>query len=289
MLSTRTIQDFFRDTYVLHRSLEPDTESTIGRSLRQFSEFLGRPVAISAITADDVSRWVRSMQARNLSPYTIRSKRGDVLAVLNMAIERGEREPLKKVRTVRLPEPTPRAWTLEEFGRVMHACTQLHGRMVDGTPRRDYWTALLSAAYDSGLRRTDLLRLKASDVSDDGRLWITMNKTGKTVCSRLRPHTVRLIRKLADWRGDEVFKIPGRDRNEGHRNQLIKWWPKIRKMANVSDGAFYRVRKTGATYVEKHHPGAARAYLGHSTETMVRFYVDRRIAGDDPPLPPEVV
>ena len=288
MLSTRTLKDFFHDTYVLHRSLEPDTETTIERSIRQFATFLGKPAALSAISADDVSRWVRHMQAKGYSPYTIRSKRGDVLSVLNMAIDRGEREPLKKVRTVRLPEPTPKAWTLEEFGRIMHACTQLPGTMLDGTPRREYWSALISAAYDTGLRRTDLLTLRASDVTPDGRLWLTMNKTGKTICSRVRPVTARLIKRLAVQRGDEVFRIPGQDGKPGHRNQLIKWWPKIRKLANVTDGAFYKVRKTGATYCEKQSPGSARAYLGHATECMVRFYVDRRIAGDDPPLPPEI-
>lgn len=283
-----TLLEFFNNVYVLHRSIAPNTEQTIERSCRQFLDFLGESPPLAEITADDISRWVRHMQAKGLSPYTIRSKRGDVVCVLNLAVERELREPLRKVRSVRLPHPTPKAWTLEEFGRIMRACQSIRGHMLDGTPRREYWSALVSAAYDSGLRRTDLLAIRSSEIDDSGRYWVPMNKTGHAVCSRFRPITVKLIRSLAQRRGDRVFAIPGKNGREGHRNQLIKWWPKIRKMAGIADGgAFYRVRKTGATHVEKHQPGAAKAYLGHATESMVRFYVDRRIAGDDPPLPPQ--
>lgn len=276
-----TTTEFFRSHYCRDRPLSPGTQYQYLRSLRLLDEWYGEPLKLPHLAESLVSEWIVWLEGRGLSPVTVADHRRNVLIVWRQAARDGHCPRPEEVRRVRVPQPVPVAWTLEEVRRLLEAANCVPGYLGNGLPKSRYLVCLVRTAYESGLRRGDIFRLAVSDVAVDGSLRSLQGKTRVGHVAKLQPPTVRLFGWLA-------ARLKG-DRDP-HWQSPLRWphasrWlysllERVRIAAEVPDGALQQLRRTGATQVERIHPGGAMRYLGHQTPGLAyRHYVDRRQLG----------
>lgn len=242
------------DDYRMERGIRDVTLARMRRSVTVYSEFIGHDATTADLAREPVNRWIAWMLER-YSPKTTREFRGDLLSVWRFASDRDLCPYPARIRVVHLPRPIPVAWTLDEVRRLVAACV--------GVRHGEYLALLWMVAYETGLRRGDLLKLNARDIAEDGTIRTVQHKTDVGHACRLSHATAERVRS----RGG--LKPP-----VGVR-RIYRLMERVREKAHVSSGALQQMRRTGATQVEMIQPGAAQRYLGHKTPGLAyRYYVD---------------
>lgn len=235
--------------YATARGIRRVTRNRMRRSVQILGEFLGREPEESDLDDRAANRWVAWLEGR-YSPKSAREYRGDVLALWRFLADAGLVRPPWRVRLVRVPIRIPTAWTLDELRRLLLA--------APGDLR-----ILLSAAYQTGLRRGDLMSLEPSEIEADGTVRLTQSKTRQGHVARLDAATAAELRDL----GPRPL-----------RYGLKRLYRRLRELCDecgVRRGALQMTRRTGATQCEIAAPGSATRYLGHRTpELAARFYID---------------
>lgn len=283
---------FLREVYEVERSIKPCTASRYDKSIRTFGEFVGHPVRLAELNDNVASRWVKWLGDGGARPKTVHGLRRDVLTVWRRAAKMKLCPPPgDDIRTVKIPRPIPDAWSVEELASIVNACQRIGGFLSNGLPRARYFRCMIELTYETGLRRSDVLQLNVSDFADN---WTIATVQGKTldghVCS-VSAETGKQFMWLADRLrecGDKHWSQPLR--YPGNMRRCYAVMTRIRKLAGItSQGALQKLRRTGATYVESQHPGAAMRFLGHRTPGLAyKHYVDRSKLGP-PPRPPALV
>jgi integrase len=180
---------------------------------------------------------------------------------------------------VRKPQPLPIAWTIAELRAILAACQLVPGVFRrTGARRAAYLVALVLAAYESGLRRSDLWGLTRGQIRPDGTIVLRQRKTGAPHQPRLRPETAALVLALP---GDRPLACP-----ESKPTRFYRLWATVIAAAQVRPGCLQQLRRSGATHLASAHPEAVQRYLGHSSPEMQRHYVDWSIARPQQWLPP---
>ena len=249
-------------------------------SIQAWERFAGRALTIDDFTDAGLNAYLDWL-AGNRSHDTLRTRRGNLLILWNYAF----REEIvdiapRRVRRLRPVDRQPVAWTLEEVRSLIAAAEELPGCLWGTSRRRSvWWSSLIRTGYDTGLRRGDLLSLRAEDVRPD--MCITQHKTRRLVRVRIRPATLAMIdQTLADeprnvvwrlWCGEETF---------------LQRFRELVRAAGIRPGTFKWLRRAAATQLERVEPGRSTELLGHqSRSTTEAWYIDRGQLGT-PPLPP---
>lgn len=239
-------------------------------------------ISTGIFDTDMLNGWIDSMRETH-KPDTIRTQRGNILTLWRFAFREGivSEQPLK-IRRLRPIRRSVEAWTIAEVQQLIAAAKRLRGHFRAVTWRRAPWTAsLVMAGYDSGLRLGDLLRVSASQLSNES-LRITQHKTGRIVYVRFRPETYAEILIAMSDHPDSKLLWP----LWGRREALCRHIVKLVSAAGIRPGTFRWLRRTAATQVERMEPGRATELLGHaSRSTTEQWYIDRSQLST-PPLPP---
>lgn len=75
----------------------------------------------------------------------------------------------------------------------------------------------------------------------------------------------------------------------GARCILDRWFARLVLASGIRPGGTRRIRRGGASEVEKHQPGTAGRFLGHLTPGLAaRHYLDPTITNVRPVSPPEL-
>jgi len=266
--------------YSLYRSLAVTTEYQLGRTIRLFEEWLGHTATLADLTDDVVSRWIRQLET-GYAQRTVLSHRTNLLMLWRDCWRSGLVDPPCRVRRVKKPDPCPIAWTLCELQSVFRTIRALTGHFPDGTEHALYSETLVRVVYDTGLRRSDVWRIRRSQITPTGGIVLRQAKTGHSHYPQLRPRTFALVGLL---RRDPVLACPYRD-----SSAFYSWWREhVTEAAGVRHGSLQHMRRTGATHLDIEHPEAVSDYLGHRSPEMKRYYVDRSISTRNRQLPPEV-
>lgn len=266
--------------YVLERPVSTASEYQLRRTINIFGTFVQRTPIISDLTDQTVSKWLQSLES-TYSQRTIVNQRKNLLAVWRYAAEVRLVTPPHRVRKIKVPEPCPIAWLMEELLKIVKACEELTGIFPSGAGRRDYCLGLVHAAYDTGLRRSDLWTLPTDRVRDDGTVALLQHKTGHAHPPVLRSDALSLFRRLPG-------KCPLACPYSCQRAWYRFWNRHVIKVAGVRPGCMQQIRRTGATWLFRSDPAAVQRYLGHRCATMQKHYVDMSIAYPVQQLPPSL-
>lgn len=240
--------------YVSERGVAKCTQDRMARAIGIFSQFLTRPATRKDLTDSKLNDWIQWL----LLLYRAKSAkefRGDILALWRFLACRKEVPWPGRVRIVKVDVPVPVAWTADEMRRLLETClTVRHG---------EYLQLLFRVAYDTGYRRSDLLRIDASTLDANNTVRLVQSKTR-------RGHVARLDTKTAD-----DLRRRGNLRPPVGVRRLYRIIEKVISLAKIRPGAMQMTRRTGATQVEMNQPGAAQRYLGHATAGLAyKYYVD---------------
>lgn len=256
---------------MLHRAVGPGQAYQLDRSCRILAEWLGCDPVLADLDGDVLSAWIRA-DAERYAPRTAHRHRADVLGVIRDAAAEGFCEKPGRVRPVRRPAPNPRAWTPAEVSRILAASYRLEfGYPCRRRPPKTYWPALIRTAWETGLRRGDLLRIRQADVRDDGTVAVVQGKTGTPIVRWIEPETVRLVRGL----GANCLAWPLAIQTLARHVARIVREARVRPL-----GGLHALRRSGATDVALHSPGRQTAFLGHSGPGADRHYIDQSIVAE---------
>lgn len=272
-----TVADWVEE-YDLQRALSPAGVRQYRYAAKSLDEWAGRAVGLRELDADLFNRWLRGLQdSGRLAPATVACRRRHLLALWRAAAdERLSEEPPRRLRPVRVPYVPPRAWTVDEVRAILAVCGTLRRTKAGEWDRADRWSLAVRIAWDTGLRLSDLLRLRVVDIQPDGRAVVGQSKTNRPVFCQMSPPTMEALRKSLEARPRRLA-VPWEHSRESFRRQFGL----IVRRSGVRPGTWKWVRRSSATDVELHSPGAGAAHLGHAhgSEIASRHYLDPFILG----------
>jgi site-specific recombinase XerD len=163
------------------RKLQPRTQAGYIRAVRRLAIFLER--APDTATADDLRRFQLHMVDQGASPITINATLTGLKFFFEITLSRAEL--LAKVQPVRVPQTLPVVLSQEEVARLLAAVTNLK-----------HHTAL-SLAYGTGLRASEVIGLKVTDI-DSARMTLRVEQ-GKGRKDRYAMLSPLLLERLRTW------------------------------------------------------------------------------------------
>jgi site-specific recombinase XerD len=163
------------------RKLEPKTQAGYLRAVRQLAVFLkGSP---DSATIEDLRRFQLDMVDRGTSPITLNATITGLKFFFGVTLDRGAL--MAKMQPVHVPRTLPVVLSRDEVARLIAAA-----------PNQKYQTAL-SIAYGTGLRVSEVIALKVSDI-DSQRMTLRVEQ-GKGDKDRYAMLSPVLLERLRSW------------------------------------------------------------------------------------------
>ena len=156
---------------VAHRTGSPRTPQEYGRYLARFLELVGDPT--QATTAHVHTFAYRTgPSGREPSPSTVIVRLAAVSSFYDFARRMGlvDRNPASDVKRPRARQPSPRGLELEELRRLLD--------VIPDTPGGKRDRAIILTAALAGLRRQELLGLRAGDLTRNGAVYYNVRVKG---------------------------------------------------------------------------------------------------------------
>jgi integrase len=269
------------EKYLASRSVSEMYAKRVRSNIRCLTEFAGGIPSLGGLSYQLVNRWLSSLVAKGLNARTVNGYRQAVFSVWHDAFMDGltDTSPLR-VRRLKVPSLLVRAYTRDEICALIEATSRLTGLYCNGVQRQEFWRAAVLLAYDSGLRRGDLLTLRLEHIEPDGTFAIVQSKTGQVHRGKLRPETLAALARLPHPK-DVALPWP-------HRIEVFSdHFARLKRAAGVKRGTLKWVRRATGSHAEKRNAGDGAKILGHADPRVFdRFYRDRTIADDKPIEPP---
>lgn len=274
----------FIPRYAAERGIRKRTIDGFHHRLASFDKMLGRPATLSDLNDTIMNLWTTKMFEAGLSAVTVRGYRGAALALWRAAYELNFlNDRPGRIRKIKVKPAAPQCWTAEQLVRIVQAVCKLRGELAsDSTVRRaTFWTAFVLVGYYSALRSGDLLSLRWDQIQN-GLIVLPMSKTGDIIVCALPPDALVQLEKLRSGNRVLVFGELMNDKN------TCSFFRRVLRAEGLP-GSVKWFRRTSATLLERVHPGAAKAHLGHRTHGLAyKHYVDPRLLQQDKPLPPSI-
>jgi len=163
------------------RRFQPHTQTGYIRAVLRLTHFLER--APDTATADDLRRFQVHLADDGATPSTINATLSGLKFFFEVTV--GQGEVMARVAPVRLPQTLPVVLSREEVTRLLGAVTNLK-----------HHTAL-SVAYGTGLRASEVIGLKVTDV-DSERMTLRVEQ-GKGRKDRYAMLSPLLLERLRNW------------------------------------------------------------------------------------------
>jgi integrase/recombinase XerD len=163
------------------RRLGPKTQHDYIRHVKSFADFLGR--SPDKATAEDVHRYQLRLASIGTTVPTVNVSATALRFFFRVTLKRSDLA--EEVVSVREPRRLPVVLSPEEVGRLLTAATNIKHK------------AILSLAYATGLRASEVVSLKLTDI-DRERMVIRVEQ-GKGKKDRYIMLSPNLLELLRDW------------------------------------------------------------------------------------------
>jgi integrase len=152
----------------------------------------------------------------------------------------------------------------------------------------DLVRCMMDLAYLTGMRISDVLKVKLTDINEDG-LIVTQKKTGKRQIYRITPAIAKVIDKAKSL--DRVigsfYLFPNHKGQAFERRVFYFRWQKACKLAGIEDVHFHDLRAKAGTDA-KALGQDYQSLLGHADRRMSDHYVKAREIDRVEPLAVEI-
>ena len=279
------LTDLFRTQYAPLRLLgrSPRTLDYYRWAIRAFGDFLGHPALLADLTDQNLSGFAQWYLAKDRSPATANANLRPLKALWTFARKRHLVDTHSELPKVPEYGRVPRAWTVDEISAILKSC-RLERGMVGHVAASVFWVAFILTLFDTGGRKTAILKCRPKDFCPIRRLLWVRAETQKQKREQVFALSDQATGALA------CLDPPGTDCHL--REYLFPWdkdrWSKyrwqaldrhfkaiLRRAKLEPDGKFFhRFRASHASYVELAIPGAAQHVLGHASPEITRRYLD---------------
>ncbi len=287
----------FVDEYFVDVRLEPNTKIGYRAAVNLIDRWHGKPVALRDIDDRFLSRWIADYEASGVSPFSVKSRRGTLIALLTAANDAGlsdYRPNSRRIRRPRAGETVKDIWSIDEAGLLIAAASKCPGRFKRTCiPRNWYFQALFSVAWDSGLRLGDLLRIECEWVKTSRTFSIVQHKPKRAKIVTLNESTQKLCLMTFDrfCSSRQYLFEPWRVGQERSRARGVSDYAKkimVQAGLTCSDGVFKKLRRSSITYAEAKQPGTGWIHAGHvNHDVTIKHYINSAAAySNRPPIDP---
>ena len=164
---------------MMMRKLSPKTQYQYIRSVKSLTRYLGR--SPDTATAEDLRKYQLHLVGDGVSRITLNANLTGLKFFFVTTLDRAD--VLTKISTVPVPRKLPVVLSLEEAARLISAA---------GNPK---YKAALSVAYGAGLRASEVVALKVSDIDSDRKiLRVEQGKGRKDRYAMLSPVLIDYLR-----------------------------------------------------------------------------------------------
>jgi integrase len=258
------------------------SERSVSRLYERNMTRLARNVGV--LTVQDCNRYLKERLTK-VASVTVLYERTMLLVLWRWALDSDLVDlPPKGLVKIKSSRPPTRAWTLDQCCTAVKASFALDSEMMkSGCPLGLFIRCWLLLGYESGARRGDLWRMKASDFSGD-TLWWTQHKTGNPCPKILSEECVAAVRDMLS-RSPNGTVLSWATCVSGGGKQMRKFL--IREKLG---GSSKWLRRSSATHIEMEHPGKGRIHLGHKTIGLAeKAYIDWTQVRRDIPQAPRLL
>jgi integrase len=271
------------ERYALEHDIRPNSLEQLQYAVQGFAAFLGHTPAKDDFSDDTVNRYLTWLPSQGLAPPTIHGRRRGLLTLWRSMVIHGWPEP-RRIKRLAPLKMLPRAWTGEQIGAILAQCDQLDGTFKNHPriSRRLFARAFVLTAYETGFRRSDLLRIRRPQITPEGTIVLVQSKTGLPHVAKVRPPTVQAIDAMGCQGRELVFGglISVR--------RLSRLFDGLFRAAGMPEGSLKWLRRSGATHVEMVYPGTGWRFLGHTSPRIAqKSYLDPLQVGQQALIPPE--
>ncbi len=165
------------------RKLAPKTQAAYLRAVVKFTRFFGQSPELAS--PEDLRRFQLQLVEMDVSPTTINATLTGLGFFFGVTLERPS--ALQRMSRVRKPQKLPRVLSVEQVERLLAgACNPKH-------------RAALAVAYGAGLRASEVVHLKVSDIDSERMIVrVVQGKGRRDRYAMLSPSLLELLR--AWWR-----------------------------------------------------------------------------------------
>lgn len=201
-----TIRQALISLYLPNRpQLAPRTVLRYQDEVTRWERLTDNPT-INQITTESFNRYRAACLARGLKPSSIESGIRTILQVLRLCgPEQERRQGLNLIPrvpfvgpTLRCPRPMLPTPTVEELRAAVHHADAAIWPTTAGVSPQLFWRAWIGASFVTGLRLSDALTAKRSQLSAD-LLTVTAKKTGITQVFPIPPWLILEMYQLPVW------------------------------------------------------------------------------------------
>lgn len=249
------------------RKLSPATQRNYIRAVLNFTRFFGH--SPDTAEAEDLRRYQLHMVEQGITSTTLNATITGLKFFFGVTLDRPE--TMKKMHPVYQPRRLPEVLSLEEVTRLLQATDSLK------------YKAALSVAYGAGLRASEVVHLKATDIDSD-RMIIRVEQ-GKGKRDRHAMLSPKLLQLLRDWWREGQARhtllpggwlFPGQNPvNPISTRQLNRVFHMAREAAGIDKHvSLHSLRHAFATHLLEHHEDirVIQVLLGHKKiENTARY------------------
>jgi site-specific recombinase XerD len=163
------------------RKLSPKTQSAYIRAVKRFAAFLGR--SPDTATTEDLRRYQLHLVDCGVSPISVNAAITGLRFLFEITADRPE--VTAKMQPVHVPQKLPSVLSREEVARLLAATGNLKHQTA------------LSVAYGAGLRVSEVVALKVSDI--DSERMVLRIEQGKGSRDRYAMLSPLLLERLRAW------------------------------------------------------------------------------------------
>jgi len=249
------------------RKLSPMTQRNYIRAVVNLTRFLGR--SPDSAEAEDLRRYQLHMVEQGVTRTTLNATITGLKFFFAVTLDRPE--AMKRMRYVYQPRKLPEVLSLEEVTRLLQAMDSLK------------YKAALSLAYGAGLRASEVVYLKATDIDSDRMLIrVEQGKGRRDRHAMLSPRLLQLLR--AWWREGQAkhtllpggWLFPGQNPvNPVTTRQLSRAFHMARETAGISKRvSLHSLRHSFATHLleQKVDIRVIQVLLGHKKLETTALY-----------------
>jgi len=165
------------------RKLSPKTQAAYLRAVLKFTRFFGQ--SPDRASPEDLRRFQLYLVEMGVSPTTINATLTGLGFLFGVSLERPS--ALKRMSRVRKPQKLPQVLSVDEVARLLAGASNPKHR------------AALAVAYGAGLRASEVVHLKVTDIDSDRMiLRVIQGKGRRDRYAMLSPSLLELLR--AWWR-----------------------------------------------------------------------------------------
>ncbi len=216
----------------------------------------------------EVEKYKSARKKQGRMPETINKELGALRRMFNLARQRAlslriGKNPIEGIKLVKVPKNKPRTYQTWEFRALYEAASH-------------HFKPILLCAYMTGMRRSEISRLKWKDVDfEDGTIYVAETKNDEP---RIIPMSQALLNTLVNIKdtaaSEFVFTTP-----EGKPyTSLSAWkraWSTALKKSGIEKGRFHDLRHTFVSNLivnEKEDFATVMALSGHKDISMLKRY-----------------